>query len=324
MKWKIDTILPILIALVLPGISIINNAGTAGLGDLNLLASWAFIGVILYLLWHLLWWFNLPQKGQREWLIIAGLTLAIVALWSTSFFLSDEPPTKKYFFIIRIALAGVLIWVVQYALKAQRNIAQLQLEKEQMQKENYRVQLLALQAKIDPHFLYNSLNTLRSMVRQGHENAEAFVISLSDFYRQTLQYREDTTLPLKEELAVLESYLFLMKSRNERAVDFKLNVPEALHTRQIPAFALQIVIENCFKHNSMSTKKPLQIEIATNENAGYLEVSNNLQPKIGAVPSSGQGLDLLHQRYALLNVERGIIIQKSTEEFNVKLKLLPA
>ncbi|MEL7063062.1 MAG: histidine kinase, partial [Bacteroidota bacterium] len=101
----------------------------------------------------------------------------------------------------------ILFLGIQYVLHSQRKSSRLFLEKERLQTENYKSQLQVLQAKIDPHFLFNSLNTLRSMVRQSHENSEQFILSLSDFYRQTLTYNENTQLQLSEELAVLESYI---------------------------------------------------------------------------------------------------------------------
>ena len=118
----------------------------------------------------------------------------------------------------------MLIVIIQFAIRSQANIAKLQLEKEQLLTENYKTQLKAIRNQIDPHFLFNSFNTLRSMIRYNHPKSEDFVISLSEFYRQTLKSHENVNLPLAEELSVLKSYLFLMKTRNEKAVfdEFKI------------------------------------------------------------------------------------------------------
>ena len=221
----------------------------------------------------------------------------------------------------RILLASILFLAIQYALKAQQNIARLLLEKEQLQTEHYRVQLRALRANIDPHFLFNTLNTLRSMVRQHHANSEKFIISLSDFYRHTLKHHDNTTLPLSEELAVLQSYLFVMKSRNGEAINIDINIAEPLLQLHLPTLALQIVVENCFKHNSMTSKMPLQIEIGSMED-DCIFIKNNIQPKIGDDKPSGYGFELLRKRYDLLNVPQGILVEKSPDQFCVKLKLL--
>lgn len=227
----------------------------------------------------------------------------------------------QWFNVLRISLPAILFLSIQFALDAQENIAKLRLEKEQLQTENYRAQLKALRSQIDPHFLFNSLNTLRSLVRQQHTNAEPFVMSLADFYRQTLKHNQDTTLPLSKELVVLQSYLFLMKSRNEDAMEVDINIDPEVHTLQIPTLALQLVLENCFKHNSMTTKKPLQIDISNTEDH-YIQVRNNLQPKIGDHEPSGFGLDLLRKRYELLNISNGVIVQETADQFLVQVKLI--
>jgi len=214
-----------------------------------------------------------------------------------------------------------LFLVIQYTLKAQQDISRLSLEKEQINKENYKVQLKALRAQIDPHFLFNSFNTLRSMVRQQHPNSEQFVMSLSDFYRHALKHTETPTLPLSEELAVLQSYLFLMRSRNEEAISINIKIDPSLHPLHLPTLALQSVVENCFKHNSMSSKKPLHIEVCNTDDY-YIVVSNNLQPKIGDQDASGYGLELLDKRYELTKIPHGLVIEQTPERFTVKLKLI--
>ncbi len=278
--------------------------------------------VLLYLLWYVLWFlWNLKTGNNKLWFVVLlfgflGFFYGILFLYAPENIEEVRRPL-----MIRILLAGIVFSAVQYALKAQTHISQLRIDKEQLQTEKYKVQLKALQAQIDPHFLFNSLNTLRSMVRQKHVHSEQFVLSLSDFYRQTLKHNESTTLALSEELAVLESYLFLMKSRNEKAVSIKLTIDESLEGYHLPTLALQVVVENCFKHNSMTAKMPLQIEI-TDTDDSYIEISNNLQPKIANSEESGFGLESLRKRYELMDVEEGLIIQETPNRFIVKLKLI--
>ena len=159
------------------------------------------------------------------------------------------------------------------------------------------------------------------MVRQQHSHAEEFIISLSDFYRQTLKNNENTSLPLAEELAVLESFLFLMKNRNEEAVRVEIDIDPNLMSMQLPSMALQVVTENCFKHNSMTSKNPLSIKISTTADH-YIVVRNNIQAKLGSEDNSGYGLELLRKRYELMNIEKGLIIEKDSQTFKVKLKLI--
>ena len=318
LKLNINTVLPFALALIMPGMSYYTNTRGSLLESGNMYLRWGIVSTTLYILWHLLW--NLPtlNTDYKNWKVWGLLVLFIGISWGVSY------RSNVYFDIyslVRLTFAVVIILIVQYAVKAQKNIANLRVEKEQMQTENYRVQLKALQNRVDPHFLFNSLNTLRSMVRQQHDNSEKFIMSLSDFYRQTLQHNENTTLRLEEELNVLESYLFLMKSRNEQAVNVHIKVNETSKPYYLPTLALQVVVENCFKHNSMTSKMPLRIEIKGIED-DFIEVINNIQPKIGGVDSSGYGLDMLKKRYALMNINEGVIVDKTADEFRVKLKLI--
>ena len=321
MKLNFNNILPIALSLTLPGLGAYANFDFLDKKGTLLAINWLAASFLIYILWHLLWnlWDARNDKRKRHIAINLAFLITIF-IWSASLFAGDLIEEFSLHSMARLILLVVLFLSIQYALRTQQNITQLLIEKEQIQTENYKVQLKALQSKVDPHFLFNSLNTLRSMVRQRHINAEEFVMSLSDFYRQNLKYHEEATLSLSEELAVLQSYLFLMKSRNEKAVSIVIDVDAELKSLHLPTLALQVVVENCFKHNSMTSKRPLRIEISSNEQ--YIVVTNNLQPKIGKSASSGYGLDVLRKRYHLLNVSKAVIIQKTNTEFSVKLKLI--
>jgi LytS/YehU family sensor histidine kinase len=112
-----------------------------------------------------------------------------------------------------------------------------------------------------------------------------------------------------------------MKNRNEEAVSVSLDIDDSLLQFHLPTLALQTVVENCFKHNSMTSKKPLHIEI-NNTDDFYLRVKNNIQPKIGDNTSTGYGLESLKKRYELMNIKRGVLIEETPDYFIVKLKLL--
>lgn len=279
--------------------------------------EWLHSSLILFTLWYFFWRLWDFKEGNNKWyaLVLFGTFLALVALYFKFFGIASIeakvglfPPT-------------ILFLIIQYTLKSQQRLSRLHLEKEQLQTENYKAQLKTLRTQVDPHFLFNSLNTLRSMVRQQHSGSEQFILSLSDFYRQTLQHNEQTTILLSKELAVLQSYLFLMKSRNEKAVQVEFKIDESLLKYQIPTMVLQTVVENCFKHNSMTSKKPLQITISSTEDR-YICVCNNIQAKLKDEESSGLGLELIRKRYELMNVEQGFIFRQTPEEFCVKLKLI--
>jgi sensor histidine kinase YesM len=321
-KSRINIILPIVLSGLLPGLSMYAKPNWGAMDSLNPYWVWFTASILLYIIWHLFWYIWDLTHGYQKWwslLLPAGAIAVILGIMYLILFRNMEE--FEGYNLFRLIPASVLFLVIQYALRTQQEVSRLSLEKEQIKKENYKVQLKALRAQIDPHFLFNSLNTLRSMVRQQHANSEQFVMSLSDFYRHTLRHHEEATLPLSEELVVLQSYLFLMKNRNEEAVSILINIDRDIHERHLPTLALQTVVENCFKHNSMSSKKPLRIEIS-NTNDDYIAVSNNLQPKIGNEDDSGYGLDLLNKRYELLKRSQGVRIEQTADRFTVKLKLI--
>ncbi|MEL6672077.1 MAG: histidine kinase [Bacteroidota bacterium] len=318
---RIHTLLPIALALILPGLSLYANATEIQIAPPRLVVGWFLASALLYGWWKLIWELWEFKSYPRKARLI--LLISVFIIFTAGFFyrLNVEATGQfnRYYFF-RIALATIMFLAIQYAMRAQENIARLRLEKEQIQTEHYRTQLKAIRAQIDPHFLFNSLNTLRYLVRQGHAHAEPFVMSLSDFYRQTLNHQQSSCLPLSEELEVLSSYLFLMKSRNEEAVQVDIQVDPDLQASLIPTLALQTVVENCFKHNSMTAKKPLRISVRDEQ--GYIVVKNNRQPKLRKPASSGFGLETLRKRYALMNIADGVQVEENEAFFSTKLKLI--
>ncbi|MCB0631667.1 MAG: histidine kinase [Saprospiraceae bacterium] len=322
-KLNINAILPLALAIFLPVLNLVSNRDWSEVqaNPGQFIYRWIFTVVILYFLWYNLQW--VTRKGKEfRWINIIGVLLLVLGIsyLSVSLFFPVEEGIK-WQLIIKFCFATTLMLIIQYALHANSNISRLELEKEQMQTENYKVQLEALRAKVDPHFLFNSLNTLRTMVRNHHEQSEQFVLSLSDFYRHTLNYNETTTIPLRDELTVLNSYLFLMKSRNENAFNVSMEIDPDYEQLMIPTLALQSVVENCFKHNTMTSNHPLNIEIlSTGDHA--ICVKNNIQPKLAPAKGSGFGLENIKRRYELLRVPRGVEVNRKEATYEVSLKLI--
>lgn len=323
MKLRIYTILPVVLAIALPGIGFFlaeNNA----IDNTPLAIRWSYTSIILLLLWQLLntsWRFN-PIVKQIVFLSIAiPLFFSIISLIAFAIGFKDDLDfeLKELF---RMLFLIVIFLTVQYARESQQRIKVLELEKEQLAKEGYKSKLQSLRNQMDPHFLFNSLNTLRSMIRQNNVSSEDFVLNLGDYYRSTLNLNERNTQALSEELSFLESYLRLMKYRNEKAVIFYMDeIDSKYKLYQLPTLALQNVVENIFKHNAMSPKKPIQITIKTTTE-GFLEVRNSIQEKLMKPNNSGKGLQLLMERYRLLGIENGVIVSKTATNFAVNLKLV--
>jgi sensor histidine kinase YesM len=323
MKLPIEKILPIALCIVFPALNAITTRGIINIFDVDSLIwfRWAAVSMMLYLLWILLDYISKKAETYRFLKSIIAATALLIVVYNI-FLLTPlfENKNLKWMFVMRYFIAIIPFLIIQYAFRANKKVAQLELEKQQIQTENYKVQLEALRTKADPHFLFNSLNTLRTMVRHRDPKSEQFILSLSDFYRQTLRYNESTLIKLIDEVKVLESYLFLMKNRNEQAVQVSIQIAEELYEHQIPTLALQTVIENCFKHNMMTSKIPLYIEIKSADN--YIEIKNNVQPRITSSSSSGYGLENLKKRYELLNIENGVDIESTDDHFLIRLKLI--
>lgn len=318
MKSTLNTILSIAFSVILPLIGMYSSTELTPQSVQDLISRWFFSFFVIFTLWHLLWRVSKSISPYKNWwktgIVIVYFGIIYTLAVQNNFELQAHH-------MIRMFFAISLILIIQHTLKTQQNNLILSLEKEQIQTENYKSQLKALRTQIDPHFLFNSLNTLRSMVRQQHPNSEKFIISLSDFYRQVLKHNDNTTLELSKEIAVLQSYLFLMKNRHDDAISFHLNIDHSLYQHHLPTLALQVIIENCFKHNSMTSKRPLNIEIKSTDSF-HIIVNNNIQPKIGDKESSGIGLNLLNKRYALMGFPKGVTINNNGSQFSVQLKLI--
>lgn len=169
------------------------------------------------------------------------------------------------------------------------------LEKQQLINE-----IALLKTQVNPHFLFNSLSTLASLVRVNPDLSEQFIDRLSRSYRYILEQKEQAPVPLRTELEFIQSYAFLLKIRFENKFDLRFNVPEDLLDRyKIAPLTLQLLIENAVKHNRMSLREPLIVEVSAADNP-TLVVKNRVQPRSTPTASTGLGLQNIINRYALL------------------------
>jgi sensor histidine kinase YesM len=196
-----------------------------------------------------------------------------------------------------------------------------QLQTEELKKKNIEAQFEILRNQVNPHFLFNSLNVLSSLVHENPDLASDFIERLSKVYRYLLSNRNQKLVALKEEVSFLHSYLFLLSVRYPDNLRTNLEIPaEYLEKYFIPPATLQILIENVIKHNVVSHKKPLTIRIS-NKHGNYLTVSNNLQEKLSKTPSTSVGLSNIVERYRYLTRQE-VIIEKNNNEFRVRIPLL--
>ena len=177
----------------------------------------------------------------------------------------------------------------------------------------------SLKNQLDPHFLFNSLNVLTSLIGENPQQAERFTTKLSKVYRYVLEQRNKDLVPIEEELKFAKTYMELLGMRFEEAVQF--NIPDNISTNElkIVPLSLQLLLENAVKHNVVSTSKPLTINIY--EEGSYLMITNNVNPKEAIGKSTKIGLQNIADRYGLIT-EKGVKIENNNKTFKVSLPLL--
>ncbi len=226
----------------------------------------------------------------------------------------------KYLHPIRDCIHACVITgscVIIYLIRKQQRIA---LENEALRSENLQCQFNSLKDQLNPHMLFNSLNTLQSLIRESSSKALKYTQELSNTLRYTLRDGAEKSVYLKDEMDFVRSYLYLLEMRYEENLSFEIHIDEAYMHYLLPPMSVQLLVENAVKHNEISNRRPLRISIyATSEN--QLVVRNPIQPKLGVPACTGIGLSNLSKRYALLY---GAEIEISKEEgfFYVKVPLI--
>jgi ligand-binding sensor domain-containing protein len=230
-------------------------------------------------------------------------------------FVIESPYWRKIWFI-GLVIAFILFMAniyIRQRLKRLRNLAKLHEERMEFEYEH-------LKSQVNPHFLFNSLNTLTNLIDENKESAVEYTIKLSDLYRNMLAFKDKDLVLLVDELEILKNYIYIQQSRFGKALIVNYEIPEiVLNTKKIIPMALQLLVENAIKHNIVSTSQPLLIKIEANMQE--IEVRNKVSPKLSKEKSAGIGLQNISNRYKLL-MNRPIQFGIEGNEFIVKLPLL--
>lgn len=197
---------------------------------------------------------------------------------------------------------------------AQRNIVQLN-------HENTLAKYEAMKSKTDPHFLFNSLTTLSSLVMDDPRLAVKYIRKFSNVFRMVLEVGDHKTITLRQELELIDSYIYLQKIRFDDQLDVSISVGEPEKHALLPPFALQLLVENAVKHNVISEQHPLSLRVYTEQ--GHVIVRNSLRKKSSMLSSTGTGQENIRQRYLILSREQPVFEETETE-YMVKLPLLAA
>lgn len=228
---------------------------------------------------------------------------------------------SNYFVSIIITFFVTLAFHIFYFYKAYN---ENKVKEQKIIASSASAQFESLKNQIDPHFLFNSLNVLSSLIEENPEAAQKFTTSLSKVYRYVLEQKDKELVSVEEELKFAKTYMNLLKMRFENSITFELPDEIALdfamtEEAKVVPLSLQLLLENCIKHNIVSEQKPLHIKIYIENNE--LIIENNKQIKEVLQDRKGVGLQNIVNRYAILT-KRNVIIQESETVFKVKLPIL--
>ena len=212
----------------------------------------------------------------------------------------------------------LLITFIEAIIWFKRNQQSL-VKAERLERENSQIRFETLKSQLNPHFLFNSLNVLSSLIKKDSQKAQEFVDEFSSVYRYTLDVIEKPVVELREEIEFAKSFLYLQKIRFENSVNVEINVEASKLNKIVPPLALQTLLENAFKHNKASVDNPLKIKIYNEDNV--LIMINNLQPKINLSDSKGVGIRNLKKRYEFLSNEQPQF-SISVNNYTAKIPLL--
>lgn len=174
---------------------------------------------------------------------------------------------------------------------------------------------------MNPHFLFNNLNVLASLLYQDAQQASEFLQQFSRVYRYVLQNHEKEVVEVAAELEFMESYVYLLRARFRESLRIDIIVPEALRSRYVVPVALQMLLENALKHNVSSRSRPLHIEVFATPDHAQLVVRNALQPKVAMESSTNLGLENIRRRYGFVSSQPVEVVRDGTS-FTVRLPLL--
>jgi len=223
--------------------------------------------------------------------------------------------------LITSILFSILIVTMYESFYLSSQLNKSVIEKERLYKENISSQLSALRNNINPHFLFNSLNTLSSLIHEDQKRADNFVTKLSKVYRHMLDNTSETLVSLQDELTYLHAYIHLLKERFGDNLIYIEDIDAILLKKNIMPLSLQITFENCVKHNVATAEKPLTVTIKSSHEGPYLYVTNNVQLMPVDDNTTSVGLKNIIKRYSYFT-NMDIKIRKDDHVFEVGLPLL--
>jgi LytS/YehU family sensor histidine kinase len=285
---------------------------------------------ITFLFALFVWYYNIytfPQSKNRQFStyrlvrsLLLGIGVMFLLAYLQQLLLShlDFGPN-----MLMVEFRGILINLIFYMflhlLYQGYENQQVGIELERTKADSLGAQYEMLKQQVNPHFLFNNMNTLKAMVETGDTDTVDFILKLSDFYRFTLESRKLDLIRLSDEIEILTAYMFLLKARFEDGIVLTNTIEPQYYGSLIPPFTIQLLIENCIKHNVVSLDHPLEIKLYTE--GDKIVVENKVQPKKSAEVSTKVGLENINQRYIHL-LNQKIDIESNEQYFKIKLPVI--
>lgn len=271
-------------------------------------------------------WRKEPVKRVVWQVLINTVFTAVFILITLRVYLSffDIPLESEYLSILKISLfIGVLVFLliqtVHIGAYFFRQWESAYIESEELKRQKLQSQFDALKSQVNPHFLFNSLNALTTLIIEDQKLAVEFVNRLANVYRYILQNQYSQLVSLQDELDFIDAFVFLQKIRFGENLKVNINIPGQYKNKLIAPLSLQMLVENSIKHNVVSAERNLTIDIYVDKDA--LVVKNNMQKKNHSNGSIGIGLENIKQRYEII-AQRNVEINSDADYFTVKIPLL--
>ncbi len=234
----------------------------------------------------------------------------------TTFSFSIPRPLYARPWFIASSVLGLFLIVLLWVRSREKRLRQLQ----EVEKNKIRTQFELLRNQVNPHFLFNSFNTLSGLIEEDPQRAQTYVDRLAGFFRNILAYRHEELILLRDELRILEDYLSIQRARYEENLKVSIRVPDDLMEKALPPMTLQILVENALKHNVIARNHPMNLRIEAGEQ-GRIRVANDLRSRNRPAEGTGLGLENLSRKLQLLGAG-GLQITATDTEFVVEVPLL--
>lgn len=267
--------------------------------------------------------YQLSTKIRMVVLVLINIALLLSALFLFKFLypliLSTEMAQRDVGFLnFTYANMLIVLFFIGRILRLQTDKQESRIENERLKQQSLQNELMALKNQIDPHFLFNSLNSLTSLIREN-EKATQFVKKLSHMYRYILQSGESDLVSVSDELKFTESYTHLIRTRYRDRFTMDIQIDDQFLDQEIPPLALQLLVENAVKHNEISSSNPLTVRIYSKDASLYVE--NPIQPRTVLKEGTKNGLLNLKKRYVLL-LKKEVKVRSENNTFVVELPLV--